>query len=281
MVARQLLATLLAVIAGFAALLGVAAWTVSHDVIDETAFADRAVTALDDRAVRRAVRDELTARVLAVVPDIPVVREQVEQALDNVLDTPAFERAFRRGAAEVNRVLFSADRSDAALRIDVGAILGEADPRLASVLPADLDARLLSLRSESLGVETHQAADAIDTGATLLPIVAVLALVLALVVAPSRRRALRAAAVAGVLTGALLLVVFFVGRATALDRVQAGGTLSREETRAAAEAAVTVYTDDLRIRLMIATGASVLVLLLTLIPLGGSAPAPTRRRARA
>lgn len=278
MVARQLLATVLAVVAGFAALLGVAAWYASHEVVDRAAFADRALVALDEDAVHRAVRDELTAQVLAVVPDVPVVRRQVEQTIDTVIDTPDFRRTFRRGAADVNRVLFSSERADAALQIDVSGALGDVDPRLADVLPASLDAQLLELRTQSLGVGTRRGADAVDAGAVVLPIVAVVALALALLVAADRRRALRSAAIAAILTGALLLVVSALGRSAALDRVQAGGSLSREQTRAAADAAVAVYADDLRTRLLIATGAGVLVLLVTLVPLGGGG-APSRRRA--
>lgn len=266
MSARQLPAALLALLAGVAAVVAVAAWYVRGEVIDREAFAGRAVRALERDEVRTAVRAELTAEVLAQVPAAELLGDRVERTVGSAIDAPPFRRAFRQGAAEVNRVLFERGGDDASLRVDVGAILGGADPRLGELLPAGLETRLVSLRAERLGVGTRRAADLTDALAILAPAIAVLALALALLIAADRRAVLRWAAVAVVLTAAVLLALLAFGRGGALDELQAGGSLTRQQTRDAAEAALAVYTDDLRTRLLIAIAAGVALLLLTLLP---------------
>lgn len=266
MAARQFPAALLALLAGFAAVVAVAAWYVNDEVIDRRAFADRALDALDRDEVRIAVREELTAQVLAQVPAAELLGDRVERTIDATIDTPQFRRAFRRGAADVNRVLFDQGSDDAALQLDVGEALGSADPRLADVLPPGLETRLVRLRTESLGVGTRRAADLADALTVLAPVIAVLALALALLIAADRRAVLRWAAAAVVLTAGALLALLALGRGSGLDEIQAGGSLTQQQTRDAAEAALAVYTDDFRTRLLIAIAAGVVLFLLTLIP---------------
>lgn len=259
--ARQLLAAVLAVVAGAAAVGAVAAWYVRDEVVERRAFADRAAGALERPAVRRAVREQLTARVVAQVPAAGVVRGQLVQTVDAIVETRRFRRAFRRAAAQVGDALFRADGDDAVLRIDVGDLLAAADPRLASALPAGLPTGVVRLRAEHRGLGTRRAAELVDALALALPVIAACALGLALLASARRWRTSAWAGVAAVASGALLLAGLAVGRAAAFTRIGGSGALTADQARAAADAVVAAYLDDLRPRLWIAMAAGAAVAL--------------------
>lgn len=266
--ARQALGTLLVILAALAGLLGGVAAYLDDRVVDRRAFADSSLDALDREAVSNAVARELTAQLLERFPAAIVPREQVERAADDIVSTPAFRRAFRRGAADVNALLFTRGDEDATLRLDISAALADVDPRLARALPPGLSAKLLTVRGDTLGVGTPKIADAAGTLKTVLPLLALVLLVAGLLAASDRRRAVRAGAIATVLgAGALLLVLAF-GRSFALDQVEASRGLTVDEARAAAGDVWDAYAEDLRSRLLIALAAGVAVTLVTLLPWG-------------
>lgn len=266
MTGRQSLATLLAVLAALCAVGGAASWYLRDAVVERQAFADRALDALDRPAVRQAVSGEIAAQVLARVPQGGIARAPVEAAVERTVDTPAFRRAFRRSALQVNDTLFGASDGVATLRIDVDAVLAEADPQLAALLPPGQAAELVTLRRDSLPIRTDRAADLVDTLAAVLPPLACFALAGALLVAVERRRALAAAAIATIVCAGLLLLGVVLGRSLVVDAARAVAGLGRAEARDATAGAWDAYAGGLRTTAIVALAAGLVVGALTLVP---------------
>lgn len=276
--ARQALAVLLAVVAGFAAVAGAAAWQLRDAVVEPRGFGDRAAEALDRPAVRRAVTDEVLARVLpAGVADEPAVAG----AVDTAAGTPAFRAAFRRGAEDLHAQLVARDRRSATLQLDVGGALAEADPRLAAVVgPRTVEVAAVS--AADLPVDPARVADPLDTLPTVLLPLACFALAGALLVAHHRRGAVLAAAVAVAVAGGLLLVALQVGRSTALDAARAGVAVDRAQARDAVGALWDVLAGGLTTTALVALVGGVVAAAVAAIPWGGgrsaAAPAGATRR---
>ncbi len=284
MSARQALATLLAVVAALAAVGGAAAWLLRDAVVERRGFTDRALQTLEHEPVRRAVGDELTAQVLARLPDGVVPADQVAAAVDRAIDTRAFRRAFRRGAADVHDALFTGGDGTTTLRIDLAGVLAELDPRLAAIAPAAGDGRLITVSTDRLPIETARAGDLLRTLAGVLPPLACFALAAALVVATDRRRALLAAALTAMVAGGVLLVALLLARWRAIDDARAVEGLGQGAARDAVGAVWDVYAGGLWTTSLVALGAGLVVGLLTLVPWSrsprraGRPPSPPRFR---
>jgi hypothetical protein len=248
---RQTLATLLAVIAAVAAVLGASAWWARDGVIARDAFVDRAVTALDRDAVHRAVTDEITAQASAQVPAAAMSSAAIARVADRAVATPRFRRAFRAGAGDVNDALFATgpDSGSATLTVDLANVLGATSPQLAAVVATgggDSAVELVTISRDSLAIDTARAADLVRTLAIVLPALACFALAGALALAVDRRTVLTSAGLAALVWGALLLAGLFAGHAAVEAAATSGGGLSRSEARAAAGAVWDVYTSGLR-----------------------------------
>lgn len=261
---RQPFALLLAFLAVVLGLAGGVALHLRAQVLDRQAFADRALDALDREPVRTVVTEEVAAALIARAPVQLLTPRQVERIVGRVVDTPAFRRAFRRSAAQANRVLFDGSADSASLR---AAALGDAiaaiDPRLARLLPSDT--QLLTLRRSSLGVGTVKLADWAKTTARWAPPLALVALLAALLLAADRRRLVRATGLMAAAAGALLWLVLVLGRGSVRTRVEAGDVVSPAAARDAAGSVWDVYAGDLRTWALVAVGAGLLVAAATLV----------------
>ncbi|HST38501.1 MAG TPA: hypothetical protein VLK58_03290 [Conexibacter sp.] len=266
---RQFLAGLLAVLAVALGLVGGVARYVDQRVVQPDAFAQSALDALDRAAVRAAVADEIAARVVERVPVELVPRAQVRRVADRVVATRAFRRTFRARALEANRVLFSGDDDAAAATLSLGDLtpaFDAIDPRLAPLLGDSAEQRLLTLRTDTLGVGTARLGDAASTLGTVGPLLAALALIAALLISPRRLAVVRIAALGSVLAGALLLAGLSVGRAFALDRAEASAGITVAQARDAVGAAWDVYLDGLRPWALAAIAVGLVLTALTLLP---------------
>lgn len=272
MSARQLAAGLLAVAAVVLGLLGGVSVYVRDQIVDERAFAQRAVAALDRDEVHDAIVGEVTAQVRERVPGGVASDAQLQRIVGRVVDSRSFRRVFRLRALDANRVLFErGDASAATLRLgDVMPAFDAVAPRLGALLDPSATARLLTLRGDSLGISMPRIADAADTLARVAPPLAALALLGSLLLASSRRGVLRILGAGALIAGALVLAGLSVGRSFALDAAEAGSGITVAQTRDAIGAAWDAYAGDLR---PWAFGALAAGLLLTLLAL-----APVRRR---
>jgi hypothetical protein len=278
---RQILATLLAVVAAGSAVLGASAWWARDAVIAHDAFVDRAVTALDREPVRAAVSDEITGQVVSRLPAGTMSRAAVRRIVDRSMRTRAFRRAFRSGASAVDDALFSsgAGSGSATLRVDLADVLGQVSPQLAAVVAAGggTSVELATISRDSLPIDTSRAADLVRTLAVVLPALACFALAGALAVATDRRRALASAALAAMVCGGLLLAGLFAGHAAVQGAAQAGNGVGRARARSAAGAVWDVYTSGVRTTAIVTLVAGLVVGIATLAPWGRRASRPASR----
>jgi hypothetical protein len=226
-------------------------------VIAEEPFADKAVDALHQDPVRRAVSQEIYAQVQPHVPSAAASSAQVRAIVERTVRGPAFERVFRDGAATTNRALFHNDGADATLRVNLADVLRPTSPQLAQVV-GDRDVTVLSLDAGRALDRLSRAADVVGMLGIALPFWAAAALIGALLLAPRRGRAFAAAGAGAAIAGALLLAAAYVVRAVAQGRIDMVG-VADAQARAAAASAWSVYTADLRLIAIVALIASVLV----------------------
>jgi hypothetical protein len=277
---RQILATLLAVVAAVAAVLGASAWWARDGVIAHDAFVQRAIRALDRGPVRPAVSDEIATQVLARLPAGTMSEASVTQLVDRAMRTRAFRRAFRDGASQVNDALFAsgADSGSATLTLNLAEVLESVSPQLAQLVAGTgaTTVQLATVRRDSLPIDTGRAADLVRTLAVVLPALAFFALAAALAVATDRRRALAAAALASMVCGALQLAGLVAGHAAVRGSAQPGDGLNRSQSEKAAGAIWDVYTSGPRIIAIVALVAGLVVGVAALAPWGRRRPAVSR-----
>ena len=114
---RNSLSVGLAVGAGLALLIGAILLYARVEVIDEDAFADNAVEALQDDATRDVIATEL---VIGLVengsPNLVAARPLVQSVVDTVIDTAPFRQVFREAARQTNLLLFERDEAQRRVR---------------------------------------------------------------------------------------------------------------------------------------------------------------------
>jgi hypothetical protein len=260
--ARQGIATLLAIVAGLLAVAAAACWALSHGIVDEQAFGDRAVAALDRDAVRSAIAAEIDAEVQPHVPASAASPSQVRTIVDRAVAGASFERVVRDGAITINRALFHADGRHATLRVNLAEVLRPSSPQLARLV-GNRDVTVVSLDAGRALDRTSRAADLVSTLALVLPFFAAAALIGAVLLAG--RRALGAAGVAVAAGGALLLAGLLVARAHVDDAIALTGATAAQ-ARAAAHGIWDSYAADLRTIAIVAIVAGLLVAAVGLWP---------------
>lgn len=260
MTGRQPLAASLAIVAAVAAVAGAAAWHVRGAVIDRRAFVDRAGQALDRAPVREAINAQITEQVLARVPGGGLISaDRIGAVVEQMTATHAFRRVFRRAAGQLNDALFVDEgKRSATLRLDVAGVLSDVAPQLAATIPS-VSAQLISVRVDSLPIDTRRSAAIVRTLAAVLPVLAIVALAGALLLARDRRRTIVVAALATTVCGALLLIGLAVSPSALRDTASARSGLTPGQVRDAVGAIWDVYANGLRTIAIAAIAAGVVV----------------------
>ena len=124
-----------------------------RNVLDSTAFADKATEALEKPAVRRELAREIVLQVEGRVPAASGRRAELEAAADRMIESRQFRRIFRAGVREVHRFAF--DDRQTALLLDLRDVDGpltqaarRIDPQLAGAIPPGFDARVAEISDE-------------------------------------------------------------------------------------------------------------------------------------
>jgi hypothetical protein len=248
--ARRSISAVLAALAGVLAVAGAVCWSIDRGIVSETAFADRAVSALHRDAVQAAVSAEIYAQVQPHVPASAASPAEVRAIVDRTVAGRSFERVYRDGARITNRALFHNDGRDATLRVNLARVLRPESPQLAAVV-GDRDVTVLSLDAGRALERTSRAGDLVGLAGVALPFWAAAAFVGALFLAPRPSRAVVAAGIAAAVTGALVFAGAYVVRAVAEADIEMAGVRD-SEARAAAAAAWSVFTADVRLIAIIA-----------------------------
>jgi hypothetical protein len=279
---RDLVAVVLSLLAAVATVGAVAAIYLRAEIADRDAFADRAVAALDDSAVREvAARQVVVGVIERGSPDLISVRPLLETTVGAITTTGPFRTLVRGAALQAHALLFEHGNAFVFDLADTGTVVLSAvrslAPEVATKLPEHADATLVDLRRRPFAADTLAAADHLRRWAIILPLLAALLLAGALVAARDRGRAL---ARFGLATG-VVATVAEIALATARSLVVSGvaGTeeLPTADVRAAAGGVWDAFLGDLAGLLLI---CAVVGFVLAAGILSAVDPSAVRRQAR-
>jgi hypothetical protein len=275
----------LVVIGAVLLLVGTVTFYAREEVIDEQAFANRAVAALDDDGVRHLVAREIVVNLVdRGSTDLVAARPLLESVVEAIVQTQPFRSVFRRAAVEANRVFFVRDKSDTLVNLGDAATVLEfgvrsVSPKLGREIPADIDPDVFTLDRDEFAGQTLAAADKLRLLGWLLPVLALAAFVGSVLLATDRRVGVLRTGVAIAAVGTLLAVTLLILRSRAIDSVVGSEELTNEEVRDAVRGLLEAYLGDL-------VGWGLLMALLGVVTAGaaaaldpGDVEAPARRLA--
>jgi hypothetical protein len=210
-------------VGALALLLGGLALYGRHTVLDDRAFAARAVGVLAQDEVQDEIVDRVVTRTIEERPELAARRPLLEAAARDVVADPSFARSFGAGASAMHRALFTDDRAlvrfplpgtgarlhaaVAARSRELGAAVPVTDPELLAIGGGRLETALRD--AAPLGRRL--------TGLAPFAVLAGLVLLVAAVLrAPTRRRGLRRAALAVATVAGVMLAATAIARALVL-----------------------------------------------------------------
>lgn len=248
---------MLAVAAAIAAVGAIVALYLKTEIADRDRFADRAVAALQDGAVRDVVARQIVVGVIERgSPDLISARPLLETAVETVVSTGPFRSLVRTTAQQAHSLLFDHGNAFVFDVADTGTVVLSAvrslAPDVAAKLPANADATLVDLRERPFARDTLDAADHLRRIAVALPILALLLLVGAIAVARDRGRAFARFALALGITATVAEIALGTARTLVLRTLDGTEEIPTADLRAAAGGAWDALLGDLEGLLLIA-----------------------------
>jgi hypothetical protein len=249
---RSSLSVVLAVVGAVLLPFAVASFYAREQVVDTQVFPDRALTALDEPAVRTALEHEIVfalqdrfgARAVAAVEDM--LRPSIEAAIAS----DEFRRVYRAAVMEARLRFLVREENDATVDLSAAAPilrdeLRTTAPELARRLPRRLRVELnLVRRDDTPGGSLITNADVRRIG-VLLPLLTMAAFAGSLATGRPRSRALIVIGMAVAVSAAGLGLGLALGKGVAIDRLEGQGRLPEAELRSAGGAVFDVFVNDL------------------------------------
>ena len=248
---RDIAAVVLVVLGAVLLFAGTITFYAREEIIDQEAFADRAVEALDDDGLRRVVGREIVVNAIERgSTDLVGARPLLESVVEAVMETEPFRRVFRAAAVQTNRLFFVREKKNALFDLGDAAevvqfALRSVSPKVAKQLPEDIKPQLLTLRRRKFAGATLATADAVRPLGIVLPLLALLTFAAAIAVAPDRRVGVLRTGVAIGASGAVLAAALLILRARVLAGVIGEDEVTDQEMRDAVSGLLDAYVGDL------------------------------------
>jgi hypothetical protein len=248
---RGIAAVVLVVVGAVLLFAGTIAFYAREEIIDQEAFADRAVEALDDDGLRQVVGREIVVNAVERgSTDLVAARPLVESVVEAVMQTEPFRRVFRTAAVQTNRLFFVREKKNALFDLGDAAevvqfALRSVSPKVAKQLPEDIKPQLLTLRRRKFAGATLATADAVRPLGIVLPLLALVTFAAAIAVSPDRRLGVLRTGVAIGASGAVLAAALLILRARVLAGVIGEDEVTDEEMRDAVSGLLDAYVGDL------------------------------------
>ena len=234
---RRRVVRALIVLGAVLAALGLIAGHVNRTALDGPTFVDNIDAIRRDDAVATQVGLEIAAQLIVANPDLVALAPLVQAVSIRVAGSDLLERPVRRAASTVHTALTEEDADSVVLRIaDLGAIVSGV---VASIAPehaptaGDLSVTLVSIGDQSFASTTLQITRIVGLLAWLLPLLALVCLVGAVLASHDRWRTAVSAgwgvAWAAIAVGLLLVVGGFLVRR--LDTDTLGGAVGQTSWR--------------------------------------------------
>jgi len=241
----------LAVLAVLTALAGGVALYARSEIVDASAFADRAVDAVHQPVMQRVIAREIAVQLVEPsLPDAIAARPVVESAVKLVIGSRPFAPIIHLAAEHGHRLLFARGTGNAVFDIaDAGTVVSSAlrtlAPRLAKEIPRRTEAVLVALRRRSFAGATLRFADHVRLLGSVLPVAAIVLLALSILAAPDRRRGITRGAIALGVTGVLAMIVVELLRRYVVSHTFGSNELTNGDVRGAVDELWGVYLADL------------------------------------
>ncbi len=248
---RGIASAVLVVIGAVLLLAGTIAFYGRTEIIDREAFADRAVEALENDGVRELVGQQIVVNLVdRGSTDLVAVRPLLESVVGAVIQTDPFRRLFRAAALQTNQVFFERERGNALFDLaDATQVvrfgLKSVSPQVAKEIPENIEPKLLTLRRREFAGTTLAVADDIRVLGLVLPLLAIVAFLAAVGLAPDRRLGVLRVGVGIGAVGAVLACVLFILRARTLAGVHGEDETTDEQVRDAVSGVLDAYLGDL------------------------------------
>ncbi len=263
--ARRVTSVVLLVAACASLLIGGATLYARQEIINSSAFAQRAIDAVHQPTVQRVITRELAVQVIEpAVPDALAVRPVISTALRALVTSSTFEPLIRVAAEQGHRLLFVRGGGNTIFDIaDAGKVVASAlktlAPKVAARIPAATEAVLATLRKREFADTTLRIADAVRVLGFILPVVAVLLFALGIYIDRRRRRALTTGALMVAVTGIAFWIALELFRRYVVSHLYASGELTNADIRGAAGEVWGAYLGDLVTWTIVVTGLALVV----------------------
>ncbi len=236
---RSIASISLAVLGAVLAVVGAVLLYARTEIVDEGAFADHAAAALENDAVSHLLATEITVQIAEKgSADLVAGRPLIQSVVDTVIGSKPFGQIFRQAAVQANRVLFVRDRNNVALQLaDAMEVvrfgLQSVSPKLADELPRSIDLTLLKLKKRAFARQSLAIADQVRWLGIVAPLLALIAFVASVALAPDRRVGVLRAAIAVAAAGIVLAITLLIVRARILAGVFGSDEVTDADVRGA------------------------------------------------
>ncbi|HWK18839.1 MAG TPA: hypothetical protein VNR66_15425 [Solirubrobacteraceae bacterium] len=248
---RGAVSVILIVLATVVAVAGGVTLYVRDEIVDSGAFADRAVDALQQPAVRRVVAREIVVQLVErSSQDLVAARPVLQSVVDSIVASEPFAGVIRLAAEHGHRLLFERAATNAAFDVaDAGTVVTSAlrklAPNLVKYIPPQTQTVLVTLRRRSFASATLRFADRIRVLGIVLPLLAVLLVATAILVAPRRRTAVTRLGIAFGTAAVITAIVLELLRLYVGTHVYGTQELTNADVRGAVGGLWSAYLGDL------------------------------------
>ncbi len=248
---RGVVSVILIVLATVAAVAGGVTLYVREEIVDSGAFADRAVSAMQQPELQRVVAREITVQLVELSSqDVVAARPVIQSVVQSVVASQPFQAVIRIAAEHGHRLLFERAATNVAFDIaDAGTVIGSAlrrlAPNVAKYIPPQTQAVLLTLRRRSFAAGSLRFADRVRVLGIILPLLAVLLVAGAIAVAPDRRTAVTRLGIAFGIAGVVSAIALELMRLYVDSHVYGTQELTNADVRGAVGALWGSFLSDL------------------------------------
>jgi hypothetical protein len=257
---RSVLSAGLIALAAIMLLAGGLTLYVREEILDTSAFADRAVDAIRQPAVKSVASREIAVQLVEPgVPDLVAARPALESAVGLAISSGLLRPVVRLAAEHAHRLLFERGGNAVFDVADAGTVVVSAlhalSPSIARRIPSHSEAVLLTLRRRSFAGDTLRFAETVRVLGLVLPVVGVALFALAAAVAPNRRRAITRSGIAIGVVGLGCAIALEIVRRYIVSHVYGTEELTNADVRAAVGGIWGAYMDDLMTWLIVGAAA--------------------------
>ncbi len=203
------------VVASLVLAVGIVAGVLNREVLDGSRFSTHADAVRSDSQVSQIVGQAISDRVIEVDANLVALRPAIDSAVLSLVRSSLFTPLVEAAARQIHEALTHAGSGQILLRVaDLGAVLVAAlkafAPNIADYLPPDFEVQLADVGSQSYANGVLRLTRLVGLLSWLLPLLALLALGLAILFSRRRQRMLAISGLAIAGSGIVVAVLYAI-----------------------------------------------------------------------